>query len=242
MITRIAVVPYPPLLVPELTVRSTSLIEPVRSACLRATTSLTEAATEWVAVGVDRSGPAVLHPDTAGTFAGYGVDVPVALGDRGRSAPPAPDLPLPALIAGFLRAQAGARSVTVRLLAPDTSAQQAAELGALLDADGPETALLVLAEGGSRRDERSPHPPDPRATGLDDVLREALREVDGPALLDLDPGECAELGVHSRAAWQVAAGVAANGTWRAEPLYSDTPLGITYHVGVWSKVVQRTFE
>nr|WP_221316229.1 hypothetical protein [Saccharopolyspora gloriosae] len=228
------------MLVPELTVRSTSLIEPVRSACLRATTSLTEAATEWVAVGVDRSGPAVLSPATTGTFAGYGVDVPVALRERAeRSAPPDPDLPLPALVAGLLRAQAGARSVTVRLLAPDTPADQAAELGARLDADGPETGLLVLAEGGSHRDERSPHLPDPRAAGLDDALRDALRDVDGPALLGLEPQECDELGVHSRAAWQVAAGVAATGTWQAEPLYSDTPLGITYHVGVWSRAVQE---
>ncbi|WP_243789171.1 hypothetical protein [Saccharopolyspora gloriosae] len=236
MITRIAVVPYPPLLVPELTVRSNSLIEPVRSACLRAATSLTEAATEWVAVGVDRSGPAVVEAPTAGTFAGYGVDVPVALREHDDSTAPDPDLPLPALIAGFLRAQAGARSVTVRLLAPDTPARQAAELGARLDADGPETALLVLAEGGSRQDERSPHPPDPRAPELDETLRRALRDVDGAGLLGLDSQECAELGVHSRAAWQVAAGVAANGTWQAESLYSGTPLGITYHVGVWSRV------
>lgn len=234
MITRIAVVPYPPLLVPELTVRSTSVIEPVRSACLRATTILTESATEWVAVGVDRSGPPELGPGTTGTFAGYGVDVPVSLHEHERTTPD-PDLPLPALVAGLLRAQAGARSVRMRLLDPDAPAEQAAELGERLDASGPETALLVLAEGGSHRDERSPHPPDPRAEVLDEVLRRALRDVDRAALLGLDPGECAELGVRSRAAWQVAAGAAGRGSWQAEPLYSDTPLGITYHVGVWTR-------
>ncbi|MFR9729230.1 hypothetical protein ACL03H_08380 [Saccharopolyspora sp. MS10] len=235
MITRIAVVPYPPLLVPELTARTSSLIEPVRSACLRATTSLAESATEWVAVGVDPLGPVVLDPATTGTFAGFGVDVPVSLRDGADLAGPDPDLPLPALIAGLLRARAGAVSASVRLLHPDTPAEEAAELGARLDAEGPETALLVLAEGGSHRDERSPHPPDPRAAGLDDRLARALREVDGPDLLRLDPRECAELGVRSRASWQVAAGVVATGSWRSEVLYSDAPLGIAYHVGVWTR-------
>ncbi|MBK0868545.1 hypothetical protein INP57_17160 [Saccharopolyspora sp. HNM0986] len=233
MLIRIAVVPYPPLLVPELTVRTGPRTEPVRGACLRATTSLTDSAAEWVAVGVDRRGPTVLEPDTAGTFAGYGVDVPVSLGgDR-----PAwdPELPLPALVAGWLRQQAGAERVTVRLLAADTPTEQAAELGRQLGSAAAEFGLLVLAEGTNRQDERSPHPPDPRARRLDERLRSAVRDVDRRELLDLDPQLCAELGVASRAAWQCAAGAAGTGNWAGRLVYSDTPHGVTYHVGTWSR-------
>lgn len=236
MITRIAVVPYPPLLVPELTVRAGPETELVRGACLRATTSLTESAAEWVAVGVDRCGPAVLESATAGTFAGYGVDVPVTLGGQQPRHDPA--LPLPALVAGWLREQAGARRATVRLLAPDTPASEAAEFGAQLDSTDPDAALLVLAEGSNRRNERSPLPPDPRAEHVDETLLRALRDVDHRALLDLDAQTCAEIGVQSRAAWQCAAGLAASGHWRGELLYSRTPFGVTYHCGVWTRATE----
>lgn len=72
VITRVAVVPYPPLLVPDLTVRAGAETEYLRNSCLRAVSSLTEIAAEWVAVGADRSGPAELAPETTGTFAEIG--------------------------------------------------------------------------------------------------------------------------------------------------------------------------
>jgi hypothetical protein len=66
--TRVAVLPYPPLLVPALTVWAEAETERLRGACLRAVSSLTDSAAEWVGVGVDQSGPATLGPNTAGTF------------------------------------------------------------------------------------------------------------------------------------------------------------------------------
>ena len=232
MLTRIAVVPYPPLLVPELTAGAASRTEPVRGACLRAVSSLTDATAEWVAVGVDHRGPTVFEPGTAGSFAGFGVDVPVTLG--GEQPEQDPSLPLPALVTGWLREQAGARSATVHLLDADTPAAEAAALGERFAA-GDDVGLLVLAEGSDRRDESSPHPPHPRAHEVDEQLREALRDADAEALLGLDPQLCAEVGVRSRAAWQCAAGAAGGGGWRGELLHSATPHGVTYHVGVWSR-------
>lgn len=231
MITRVAVVPYPPLLVPALTVRADAETERLRGACLRAVSSLADSSAEWVAVGVDQSGPIRFSSDTAGTFAGFGRDVQVSLGG---SAEPDPRLPLPALIAGLLREQAGARAVDVRLLAPGTPAEECRDLGSELAATG--TALLVLAEGTNRADERSPHAPDPRARPLDDRLAEALAEVDAEALRTLEPELCAELGV-PREALQVLPGVVAEGTWRGELLYSDTPFGVAYNVATWTREV-----
>ncbi|MEV0697641.1 hypothetical protein AB0I53_06940 [Saccharopolyspora sp. NPDC050389] len=234
MITRVAVVPYPPLLVPELTVRADPETARLRGACLRAVSSLTESAAEWVALGVDQSGPVVLEPDTAGTFVGFGVDVQVTLGGAGT---PDPRLPLPALIAGLLREQAGARAVTTHLLAPDTPAEDCRRLGAELAAD--DVGLLVLADGTNRSDERSPYPPDERAKPVDEQIRAALADVDTAALLALEPESCAELGVIGRAALQVLPGVVAatGGTWRGELLYSATPHGVTYHVATWTRTV-----
>lgn len=231
MITRVAVVPYPPLLVPALTVRADAEAERLRGACLRAVSSLADSSAEWVAVGVDPSGPIRFSPDTAGTFAGFGCDVRVSLGG---SSEPDLQLPLPALVAGLLREQAGALSVDVRLLAPGTPAEECRDLGSELA--GTHTALLVLAEGTNRADERSPHAPDPRARPLDDRLVEALTEVDAQALQELSPELCAELGV-PRAALQVLPGVVAGGTWRGEVLYSATPFGVTYNVATWTRDV-----
>ncbi|GAA4614211.1 class III extradiol dioxygenase subunit B-like domain-containing protein [Saccharopolyspora hordei] len=220
------------MLVPALTVRADAETERLRGACSRAVSSLTERAAEWVAVGTDPSGPVAFGPDTVGTFEGFGRDVRVTLGG---TAPVDPGLPLPVLVTGLLREQAGASSATVRLLAPDTPAEESRRLGESLvaEADG----LLVLADGTNCSGERSPRPPDERAAPLDEQLRTALAEVDVDRLRALDPRLCAELGVDGRAALQVLPGVVAagGGTWRGELLYSATPHGVTYHVATWTR-------
>ncbi|MCI2421867.1 hypothetical protein MOQ72_30970 [Saccharopolyspora sp. K220] len=234
MITRVAVVPYPPLLVPALTVRADAETERLRGACLRAVSSLTDSAAEWVGVGVDQSGPAMLGPNTAGTFDGFGVDVRVTLGGTVASRPD-PLLPLPALITGWLREQAGARVATVHLLAPDTPTDECQRLGATLAAK--DVGLLVLADGTNRSDARSPFPPDARARTLDERIRTALADAGLAGLRALEPELSAELGVAGRAALQVLPGVvaASGGTWRGELLYSATPFGVTYHVAIWTR-------
>lgn len=235
MITRIAVVPYPPLLVPELTVRTGPETGQLRSACLRAVSSLTDTAREWVVVAADRYGPRVLGPDTVGTFAGYGVDVAVSLGAAAHSTPD-PQLPLPALVTGWLREQAGAERATVHVLGTGTAPNQCRELGASLAPGDDPTGLLVLADGTNCRDARSPYPPDDRAEGVDEQIRAALADADPARLLELDPDLCAQTGVEGRAALQALAGAAqAAGRWDGELLYSATPFGVTYHVAIWAR-------
>lgn len=235
MITRIAVVPYPPLLVPELTVRTTPETEPLRSACLRAVSSLTDAAREWVAVAADRYGPSVFSPPTAGTFRPYGVDVPITLA-AGQAADPSPLLPLPVLMAGWLRGQAGAEAVTVTVVDPALDTQRCADLGAELN-EGEASGLLVLADGTGCRDERSPFPPDERAKGFDELISAALARADQRALTDLDSGVANQLGVEGRAALQAIPGVmaASGGRWSGDVLYSEAPFGIGYHVAVCTR-------
>ncbi|WP_460956173.1 class III extradiol ring-cleavage dioxygenase family protein [Parasphingorhabdus pacifica] len=238
MINRIAVVPYPPLLVPELTVRAGAEVEQLRSACLRAASSVTEVAPEWVALGAEPSGSRVCGPETAGTFAGYGVDVPVTLGGRG-GLPPDPQLPLPALMAGWLRGRSGADRVTTHLLPETAGPEECRARGARIEAAARPnpTGLLVLCDGTDRSDERSPVPPDERAAGFDARMRDALAGADPQGLTDLDAGLAGELGVRGRAALHAMVGVvsSAAGEWRSDLLYSATPLGVTYHVAVWSR-------
>ena len=78
MLTAIAIIPSAPVLVPQLAGAAAAETADLRQAILAAAATLPS---RWVAVGV---GPAASRfgPDAAGTFAGFGVDVPVALSSR----------------------------------------------------------------------------------------------------------------------------------------------------------------
>jgi hypothetical protein len=241
VISRAVLVPHPPLLVPELVTGAAAETEPLRSACVRAARELTEVSRDWLAVAVDPTGPTLIPPIARGTFLGYGVDVPVGLA-HGADATVDPDLPLPALIAGWLREQAGARTVRVQLLPPDLSVADCLDLGADLAADPLPMGLLVLAEGPNRIGEAAPARPDERAEPFDDELRAALSRPDPAAIAAMDPALACELGVSGRPALQVLAGIALTGialaggeTWQARELYSAAPYGVGYHVAVWDR-------
>ncbi|GAB2969920.1 class III extradiol dioxygenase subunit B-like domain-containing protein [Saccharothrix stipae] len=239
MISRLAVVPHPPLLVPELVSGAVSDTEQVRSACLAVARELAAHAPDWVAVGVDPSGPRVIEHAT-GTFRGFGADVRASLSSL---TPPSPsphpppttpsadvddDLPLPALIAAWLREQVGARSVRVHLVPPDLPTADCLTLGARL-AGSP--ALLVLGDGSHRRGELAVGRPDERAEPFDEDVRKALATADTAALRSIDPVLAADLGANGRAAWQVAAGIP--GAWRCTRSTFLAPFGVGYHLAVW---------
>jgi hypothetical protein len=244
VIIRAVVVPHPPLLVPQLVGATTLPTEAVRVASVTAAGRLAEVAGDWFAVAADPAGPAVVAPDARGSFVGYGVDVPISLTatddtTKDAAAPVDPTLPLPVLVAGWLRAAAGARRVRVRLVQPALPAEDCRRLGADLVAElaGPTpVGLLVLGDGSIRHTDRAPARPDDRAGDFDARVRDALADADPAALLALDPDLAVELGAAGRAAWQVLAGVAlaVGGRWTGQVLYSDQPFGVAYHVAVWN--------
>ncbi|AUI57526.1 class III extradiol dioxygenase subunit B-like domain-containing protein [Amycolatopsis sp. BJA-103] len=227
MIRRVAVLPQPPLLIPELAAGAADECAELREACLAAARSLTSASPDWVVVGAAAGAPAV--PENAsGSFRGFGVDLGVSLS---RVTTPETELPLPALVAGWLREQGGASSVRVHLVDPATPPSQCELFGREL---GEPAAVLVLGDGSSRHGPRSPGGEDERAEGFDAGIRDALAKADTGALAALDPALAAELGAGGRAPWQVLAGLA-DGDWTADVLYSAAPYGVGYHVAVWER-------
>ncbi len=211
-------VPHPPLLVPGLSPGPDPELATLREACVSAAGRLGPV---WTAIGADAQDQ-VIGPDAAGSFRGYGVDEQVALSAGGTPRV----LPLPALIAGWLREQAGAESVETRLVARGTTAAECARLGSELTGD-----LLILGDGSNRHGPRSPGSEDERAPAFDDAVAKALAKADTQALLDIDPGLADELGAGGRVPWQVLAGT--GGNWHGELLYSAAPFGVMYHVAVW---------
>ncbi|MCP2252203.1 Catalytic LigB subunit of aromatic ring-opening dioxygenase [Prauserella aidingensis] len=225
------VVPAAPLLVPEL-VPGTRLADEVRPAAVDAASRLPS---RWVAVGAGDAGsaPVTVDADRAGTFRAFGAEVVVPLGAHAAGQPE--DLPLPALVAAWLRVRAGAESVRTELIAGDASPADCVTLGEKLAAfdDGEPVGLLVVGDGSARRDTAPPGEEDPRAEGFDAAVATALARADTQALLDIDPALAAELRVAGRAPWQVLAGFARGGAWRGELLYSEAPRGVGYHVAHW---------
>jgi hypothetical protein len=226
VIVRAAVVPQPPLIVPELVGGALAETEPVRTACLAAAAALAQFSDEWIAVAASPWGPAVIEPDAVGTFRGYGVDVPVSL-SANSTGEPDPELPLPALIAGWLRGRAGAGRVRVRLLGPD---EDYAEIGAEL-AVGESAGLLVLGDGSNRHGPGAPGREDDRSGPFDEALASALATGDAAALRALDRKLAEDLGATGWPAWQVLAAALPDADARLD--YSATPFGVGYHVAVW---------
>lgn len=233
MIVRAAVVPHPPLLVPELVVAEVPEVRAVRAACVAAAQSLAQASRRWIAVA---PGSGEVGPHAAGTFRGYGVDVRVTLSDNTQGDPD-PAMPLPALIAGWLREQAGARGVSVHLVDSDRTPADCAALGERLATEaGEPVGLLVLGDGSHRHGDRAPGRPDDRAPAFEEQVHKALANADPAALLALDSSLARELGADGRVAWQVLAGAAAGRTWRCSHSELMVPFGVGYHVAVWEPV------
>ncbi|MCP2299892.1 hypothetical protein APR11_006351 [Nocardia amikacinitolerans] len=244
-----ALVPSPPILVPELggAAAMGSGADPddppavLRTAALDAAGALAAVTKRWTVLGVG-SADDVLGPETAGTFRGFGVDLRVALADSATAPGFAADprLPLPTLIAGWLRGRvAPAARATARLIAADTSAARCLELGAALraelDADDEPRGVLVVADGAATLTVKSPGYLDERAVPLQAELDRALSAGDRAALRALDPALCAELAVSGRAAYQVLGGLFAADPSdpSVETHYRDAPFGVGYHVSVW---------
>ncbi|MFN8031946.1 MAG: hypothetical protein U0Q47_01480 [Mycobacterium sp.] len=226
MLTAIALTPSAPVLVPELAGTAAAEVTGFRDAAVAAAAQLPD---RWVAIGV---GPAdaLIEPSTAGTFAGYGVDVPVAL------APDAPAgvraLPLCALFAGWLRGRANpAARAQVRVYSAGHDAEAALALGralrAELDGAADPVGVLVVADGANTLTPSAPGGYDPDAEPVQAALDDALAAGDTAALTALPDF------VIGRVAYEVLAGLAGAGPRSAKELARGAPYGVGYFVGVW---------
>lgn len=230
MLAAIAVLPHPPLLVPELSGDGALETEALRVAVRDVAKALAAVAPQWIAVGADPGGRRTVAPGTRGTFAGYGRDVPVALPGSG-SADEGAGLPLPLLIAGWAAAGTGVASVRGELIAPDAPTSDCLELGRTLAAE--DAGLLVLGDGSAMHTAKAPGGFDERAEAFDAVVATALDAPDPDALAGLDPVAGADLWAAGRAPWQVMAGAATGQDWAAAHRHTSMPYGVAYHVALW---------
>jgi len=225
VLTAVAIVPSAPVLVPELAGGAVAELDDLRAAMVAAARELPA---RWLAIGA-ADADAVIGAEAAGTFAGYGVDVPVRLGPRA-GAEPAP-LPLAALITGWLRGLAAPDAVArVRVFDRRTRCAAALAAGralrAELDRDPEPVGVLVVADGAHTLTPAAPGGHDPASVPVQRALAAALAAGDTAALAELPDA------IVGRVAYQVAAGLI--GTPRvAEQRWHGAPYGVGYFCGVW---------
>lgn len=222
-LTAIAIIPSAPVLVPQLAGAAADEIADLRQAVFTAVGALPE---RWVAVGVGPRGE-VVGPAAASTFAGYGVDVRVALapdaGDVG-------ELPLAALIAAWVRGEVRPTArAEVRVLADGSDTNAAGrELRTELDHTDEPVGVLVVADGANTLTERAPGGYDPASIAVQAALDDALAAGDVAALRELPAS------ITGRVAWQVLAGLAGAPPRSVKELYRGAPFGVGYFAGIWT--------
>jgi hypothetical protein len=232
VLSAIAIVPSAPVLVPELVGAAAAEVADLAAAVLAAAALLPP---RWVAVGTGRADD-VLAPDgpnSRGTFAGFGADVPVRLSPQAHDGAALPvELPVCALLAAWLRGQARHEaSVEVRVYRSDHDADTALALGRQLRAEIDQATdpigVLVVADGANTLTPAAPGGYQPgnadAQLGLDDAL--ANGDV---AALTLLPHQ-----ILGRVAFQVLAGLTEPGPRSAKELYRGAPYGVGYFAGVW---------
>ena len=234
VLSAIAIIPSAPVMVPQLAGGAAAELADLHEAVVAAASALPD---RWVAIGVGDANPgtgvgdagAVIGPHTAGTFAGYGVDVRVTLAP-GVDDDPVP-LPLCALITGWVRgvARPGA-TAEVRVFAdgsPDAVARGRA-LRAELDATTEPVGVLVVGDGANTLTPPAPGGYDPDSLPLQHAFDEALAGGDVAALTRLPRV------ITARTAFEVLGGLAEPGPRSAEQLYRGAPYGVGYFAGIWT--------
>ncbi|BBX17283.1 hypothetical protein CRI77_04845 [Mycolicibacterium duvalii] len=228
MLSAIAIVPSAPVMVAELAGAAAAETADLRDAATAAAATLGR---RWIAVGAGE-GDGGYGPASRGTFAGYGVDLPVALSPAPVGGAPTP-LPLCALIAGWLRGVAVPDAeVEAHVLRADQECDAARRHGQALraDLDGhPEpVGVLVVADGANTLTPAAPGGHDPDSISVQAALDDALAAGDTAALLRLPSS------IVGRVAYQALAGLAGPGPASVRELYRGAPYGVGYFVGVWT--------
>jgi len=225
VLSAIAIVPSAPVLVPELAGAAAAEVADLRAATIAAAALLPS---RWIAVGTGDADQTVKQ-NAAGTFAGFGVDVPVRLSPQADSSA---ELPLCALMAAWVRGQARPEaSAHVRVLRRDhvveVALAQGRRLRAEIEAASEPVGVLIVADGANTLTPKAPGAFDPGAADAQQALDEALACGDVSGLRGLSPL------IVGRVAFQVMAGLTEPGPRWAKELYRGAPYGVGYFAGVW---------
>lgn len=222
MIVGAAFCPQPPLLVPAVASGAAGELDGLRAACREAIRAACVVPRVVIVGGGVRDW---LYPFGArGSFAAFGVELAVALGEPDPDAPD--DLPPSLAVGAWLVTDA--LGAATRATAWETTTGKPPPLP-----DEP-FAVVVMGDGSARRSTSAPGYLDERAAGFDAALARALASGDPERLAALDADLARQLLVTGVPAWHAAAGLLAGRRYDARVGYDAAPYGVGYVVAGWS--------
>jgi hypothetical protein len=236
MLVAAAVLPHPPVLVPDVASGAAGELDELRVACHKAVDTVVAAVDRLVVVG---GGPrrASHGPGARGGLTGFGTAVEVSVPD----APPIgePVLPLSATIGSWLLSHSHPSCpVAVEVVAFETPPADAAALGATLAASAARVGLLVMGDGAATLTPRAPGYVVEGARQWQRDVDQMLGSASVEAVAALSPDDAERFAAAGRAAWQVLAGAARGSTWRGTLLAAEAPYGVGYTVATWQRVTE----
>jgi hypothetical protein len=234
MLTVAAVLPHPPLLVPEVASGAAAELDGLRAACTKALNEVLDAPLDRLVVVAGGAEPATYGPGSRGTLQGFGVPLDASVPGAAPSGEPV--LPLAATVACWLLAQHDVSvPVSVEVVATDQRPTIAFARGAELAASETRVGMLAMGDGSAALTTKAPGYLVDGAEAWQREVSRALGAADLATLASLDSGDAAEYLAGGLAAWQVLAGAAtaSSGRWNAELLADEAPYGVAYTVACW---------
>lgn len=231
MLVAVAFCPHPPALVPEIASGAAGDLDPLRTACDQAVTTLVQAEPELVLV-LGGGARAVRWSDgDGGSLAGYGRDLTVPLGGPVRVG--RDRMPLSVTIGAWLLARSGYSGERLGFSVPPATDDDLAGWADQIEPLADRLGLLVMGDGSARRSERAPGYLDRRAVPFDDRVAVALGTGNPAALRRIDPDLGEALLAAGTHPWRLAGWVGGDDRFDARLLYDDAPYGVGYLAACW---------
>lgn len=235
MLVAAAVLPHPPLLVPEVASGAAGELDELRAACHKAVDTVVGSGVDRLVVVGGGQRRASFGPGARGSLSGFGVPLEVAV----VGAPPTgePVLPLSATIGCWLLSRSHPSCpVAVEVVAFETSPLDAAALGAELGASAVRVGLLVMGDGAATLTPKAPGYVVEGAGEWQRDVEQMLGSAAVEAVAALATDDADRFAAGGRAAWQVLAGAARESAWQGTLLASEAPYGVGYTVATWQRV------
>jgi hypothetical protein len=228
MLVAASVLPHPPLLIPEVSVRAPDWLVELRRAVDASVRALLDTGPDVVVAVGSASAADEWDEAAGGTMARFGVDVRAGGGAE-------PVLPLPLTIAARVLDDAGWNGPRrYAALADDAAADSHAEVGRRLAASAERVAMLAMGDGSAKRTTEAPGYLDERAEAFDANTVAALGAGDPTTLLGTARQLADELWAQGLPAWQALAGaLGADAAVDALVRYDAAPRGVGYFVVDW---------
>lgn len=252
MLVSAALLPNPPVLVPEVAAGAAHELAGLRAACAQALDAVLAASPDVVIVIGDGNVRASCPAGSTGTFAGFGVPLEVRLpgvsttsvaADGASDGDGDGELSLSLKVAAWLMEQCGPWPAARGEAIPRSmGADEASALGRGFSVEADRVAIVAMGDGSAAMSVKAPAHLVEGAAEWQRTVTKALGHADLAAIAAITAADADLFAAAGRQSWQVLAGAAQDvgrdagqgGTWRAELLADEAPYGVGYVVAAWA--------